>query len=157
MRERPDWAGPAWQTARILAACALSYGFARLAGIREAYWALISAVVVTQPALEDTLAASGNRVLATLIGAAVGFLVLVAAQHGAPLFPLFWAALVPLAALTAFRQTLRMSCVTLIVVVLIPAAGPPFERPLDRVYGIALGTAASIIVAAIARVTSARA
>jgi uncharacterized membrane protein YccC len=135
------------QTIRLLAACALSYGLAKLFALQEEYWALITTVVVTQPALEDTLVASRNRVLGTLIGAAVGFGVLEAVQHGASSFAMFWVALVPLAVLTAFRPSLRLSCITLIVVVLIPSSGGPFVRPLDRVFGILLGCLASIAVA----------
>jgi uncharacterized membrane protein YccC len=128
-----------------MAACALSWLLAWLCGLKEGYWALITAVVVTQPALDDTLAASRNRVLGTLIGAAAGCLVIEAARHGFSIQALFWCALSPLALLTAVRQNLRLSCITLMVVVLIPASGDPFVRPLDRVYGILLGTLASIV------------
>jgi uncharacterized membrane protein YccC len=140
-----------WQTLRLLAACALSYAAARLLGLQEEYWALITAVVVTQPALNDTLRASGNRITGTLIGAVAGFLVLEAARYGVKTFPLFWCALLPLAVLTAARQNLRLSCITLIVVVLVPFDGPPFERPLDRVIGILVGTFASICAAVVLR------
>jgi uncharacterized membrane protein YccC len=124
---------------------------ASLCGLKEAYWSLITAVVVTQPALGDTLAASRNRVLGTLIGAAAGCAVIEAARHGFSTPVLFWCALAPLALLTAARQNLRLSCITLIVVVLIPSTGDPFARPLDRVYGILLGTLASIVATAVVR------
>ncbi len=119
--------------------------------MHEGYWALITAIVVTQPLFDDTLVASRNRVLGTLIGAAAGFVVLEAARLGLPVGALFWCALLPLAVLTAAHPNLRLSCITLIVVVLIPASGPPFVRPLDRVFGILLGTLGSIAVAAAAR------
>lgn len=134
-----------------MTACALSSLLAWLCGLKEGYWALITAVVVTQPALDDTLTASRNRVLGTLIGAAAGCLVIEAARHGFSTQALFWCALAPLALLTAVRQNLRLSCITLMVVVLIPSSGDPFVRPLDRVYGILLGTLASIAVAAVLR------
>jgi uncharacterized membrane protein YccC len=139
------------QSIRILAACALSYALAKWFHLQEEYWALITAVVVTQPALEDTLAASRNRIIGTLIGAAAGFAVLEAAKHGMSSFVMFWVALVPMAVLTAFKQNLRLSCITLAVVVLIPSSSGPFARPLDRVFGILLGTAASIAVAELIR------
>ncbi len=139
----------AWQTLRILSACLLAYGFAKLFALKEEYWGLITAIVVTQPILDDTLRASRNRIVGTLIGAAAGFVVLKVVQQGLPLLPLFWLALVPLAILTAIRQDLRLSCITLIVVVLIPSAGPPFERPVDRVLGILVGTMGSVIAAVV--------
>ena len=145
------WQMLTWQTGRILAACALSAILSRLCGLNEGYWALITAVIVTQPAFNDTWAAAVNRVTGTVIGAVMGFCVLVAARPGLPVGVLFWIALVPLAVLTAWRQNLRLSCITLVVVVLIPSKGSVFERPLDRVFGILLGTAASIVVAAVVR------
>jgi uncharacterized membrane protein YccC len=145
----PTWPDHIWHAARILAACAISTIIARQLGLTESYWALITVVVVTQPALTETIDASRTRIIGTLVGAAAGFLVLLAVQHGLPRLPLFWLAMAPLALLSAIRQSLRLSCITLIVVVLIPAAGPPFERPLDRVYGILLGAAASILMAAL--------
>jgi uncharacterized membrane protein YccC len=141
----------AWQTARLLAACALCYGIADFLGLKEEYWALITVVVVTQPEFGSTVAASRNRVIGTLVGAAAGFIVLEAAQRGMSSFALFWVALVPLAGLTAVWPNLRLSCVTLVVVVLIPSDGPPFERPLERVFGILIGTVVSVVVAAVLR------
>jgi hypothetical protein len=81
----------------------------------------------------------------------MGFCVLLAAKRGFPVGVLFWVALVPSAVLTARWPNLRLCCVTLVVVVLIPSNGPVFERPLDRVFGILLGTAASILVSAVTR------
>jgi hypothetical protein len=81
-------------------------------------------------------------------------MVVEAVQYGLPKLPLFWCALVPLAVLTAVWSNLRLSCVTLVVVVLIPSAGPAFERPLDRVFGILVGVISSIIVSTVIRTTS---
>jgi uncharacterized membrane protein YccC len=135
------------QTLRILAACALSTGGAWAIGLKEGYWALITAIVVLQPALADTVAASRNRVIGTVIGAAAGLIVLFGIQHGLPRVWLFWGALVPLAALTAARPSLRLCCVTLVIIVLLPATDAPFVRAFDRIFAILLGVAASIVVA----------
>jgi uncharacterized membrane protein YccC len=139
-----------WQTVRILAACALAYAGARLIGLSEYYWALVTAVVVTQPALPETLAAGRDRALGTLIGAVAGLAVIAAGQWGASTFALFWVALIPLAILTAIKPTLRLSCVTLVIVVLVPAPpGNPFARPFERVVEILVGVLASIVVSAV--------
>ncbi len=137
-----------WQTARILAACVLAYGGCKLIGLREAYWALVTAVVVTQPAFGATLDASRDRVLGTLIGAFAGLAVIAAREAGAPSLPLFWIALIPLAILTAVKPNLRLSSVTLIIVVLVPATGNAFALPFERIIGILTGTVASIAAAA---------
>jgi uncharacterized membrane protein YccC len=137
-----------WQTVRILAACGLAYGASKLIGLREEYWALVTAVVVTQPALHETLSASQNRVLGTLIGALAGLAVIAAGEWGASTLALFWIAMVPLAILTAFKPSLRMCCVTLIVVVIVPATGNPFARPFERIIEILVGVLASVAVCA---------
>lgn len=151
MRLSPPTRTQLWQTARLVGACALSYYTAVLVGLPEHYWALITTVVVLQPMLSDTLAAGRDRILGTLIGAATGFLVLELGQHGLPLLPLFWIAFVPLALLIAIYPYLRLSAVTLIIVVLVPGANTPYVRPFDRVAEILLGTIASIVVAALLR------
>ena len=140
-----------WQAARLVAACALAFGGGAGIGLKERYWAIITAIVVTQPMLSDTLSSGRDRMVGTLVGAAFGFGVLELAKHGLPPEAMFWVALLPLALLIAVRPYLRLSAVTLVVVVLVPGAGTPFVRPFDRVIEILLGTLAAIIVAAVIR------
>jgi uncharacterized membrane protein YccC len=138
-----------WQALRILTACALSYIVTGMLGLPEGYWAVITAAVVTQGDLSSTLEAGRDRILGTIIGAAVGLAVIEAnVAWGWPLENLFWIALIPLAIVTAIKPNLRLCCVTLAVVVLVPAAGT-WHRPLDRVTEILVGTLASIAVSAI--------
>ena len=138
-----------WQLFRLIGASALAYGSAALIGLPELYWSLITAIVVTQPEFNKTLTASLDRIVGTLIGAAVGFLVLEASVRGAPQAPLFAAALAALLLLTAIKPNLRMSSVTLIVVALVPSASSePFVRPFDRVVEILIGAIASLVVSA---------
>ena len=136
----------AWQTVRILGACALAFAASALIGLPERFWSMITAVVVTQPALDSTLSAGRDRIAGTLIGAAAAACVILAARHGAPSHVLFWVALVPLAVLTAVWPNLRLCCVTLIVAVLVPGSGNSFSRPLDRVVEIVLGVLAAVLV-----------
>ncbi len=140
-----------WQAARLVAACALAFAGGAAIGLQERYWAIITAIVVTQPMLSDTLSSGRDRVVGTLVGAAVGFAILELAKHGLPVEPMFWTALPPLALLIAMRPYLRLSAVTLVVVLLVPGTGTPFVRPFDRVVEILLGTLAAIIVAAVIR------
>ncbi len=140
--------GPAQlgHAARILLACALAYGTSWLLGLPEGYWSLITVVIVTQPDLPGTVAASRNRFIGTLIGAAVGALAIVGRLHGLPALPLYVVGMVPLVLLTAAWQTLRLSCITLTIVVLAPAGGPTFTLPMQRVAEILIGTLAALLV-----------
>ena len=142
-----------WQAARIFAACAVSYSIPALIGLEEAYWAPISAIYVAQPELEATFAAARDRVIATLIGALTGLAVLQAARSGVHSMPLFWGALIPLSILSAVRPNLRLSCTTLVILVLVPSTGPVLARPLERIFEILLGTLVAIAVTAATPIT----
>ncbi len=125
---------------------ALAYGAAAWVGLPDRFWAMVTAVVVTQPALNSTVSAGRDRVAGTLLGAAVALGVILAARAGAPLLPMFWVALVPLAVLTAVWPNLRLSCITLVIAVLVQPDGLSLTRPLDRVLEILLGTVAAVVV-----------
>ncbi len=143
--------GPAQlgHAAHILAACALAYGASRLLGLPEGYWSLITVVIVTQPDLPGTIAASRNRVIGTLIGAAMGALAILGREHGLPTLPLYAVGLVPLVLLTAAWQSLRLSCITFTIVFLAPAGGSTFMLPMMRVVEIVIGTLAALLVSLI--------
>jgi uncharacterized membrane protein YccC len=136
--------------ARTLAGCALSYGAARLAALPEGYWALITTlVVVTQPSLTQALGTARDQIIGAFIGGVVGMLGVIAIDHGAAPLAVFSVSLVPLAALAAERPALRLACVTLVIVVLIPAGGGPFfQRPLHRIFEILIGAASAFVVVA---------
>jgi hypothetical protein len=136
--------------ARTLISCVLSYGVAKLATLPELYWAVITTlVVVTQPSLNQALNTGRDQIIGAVIGAIVGVIGLVAILRGAQPLIVFAIALVPLAALAAWRPTLRLACVTLVIVVLVPASGmgSPFERPIDRVLEILIGAGSALLVA----------
>jgi uncharacterized membrane protein YccC len=136
--------------ARTLTGCVLSYGAARLATLPELYWAVITTlIVVTQPSLNQALSTGRDQIIGAVIGAILGVLGLFAILRGAQPLVVFAIELVPLAALAAWRPTLRLACVTLVIVVLIPATGTgsPFERPIDRVLEILIGAGAALVVA----------
>ena len=56
-----------------------------------------------------------------------------------------------LALLVAMYPYLRLSAVTLIVVVLVPGTGTIYARPFDRVVEILIGTFAAVVAAAVIR------
>ena len=119
LRPLPSFRAPQLQQA-IRRASALAFALYTLFGIPEAYWSLITVIVVMQPDLSRTLPAGRDRVLATLLGAALGLGLIALRQAGLPTLPLFLAGLVPLACITAVWPAMRLSCTTLVIVLLIP-------------------------------------
>ena len=128
------------------------FGAVRRGGISMLVAIVAIGLVMSTFAVQLGVGQSGEtdwlRISVVVIGAALGFLVLEASVHGAPRLPLFAVVLAPLLVLTAIKPNLRMSGVTLIVVVLVPSTSEPFIRPFDRVVEILLGVVASLIVAA---------
>ncbi len=125
---------------------ALSDAAARLCGLQEAGWALITAAIVTSNSVTGTWTAGRDQIVGTLIGAAAGTAAIGLTLLGWPKLPVFAVMLTPLALLAAARPTLRLTCVTLVVVFLFPSPGGPFERPFDRVVAILIGAATSLLV-----------
>ena len=134
------------QAIRLLAACALAGVPTTLLNIPDWYWSLITVVAVMQPDLHHTLTSGRDRMIATLIGAAVGLLLIYLRLQGLPGLPLFVSAMLPLGLLTGMRPNLRLSCTTLIVVFLIPSGSDPYGRALFRVVDILAGVLACIAV-----------
>jgi len=138
----------AWlrQAARTLASVFLSDAVARLCGLGEPAWALITAAIVTSNSFTSTWTAGRDQIVGTLIGALAGSAAIGLTLLGYPKLPVFALMLTPLALLAAARPTLRLTCVTLIVVFLFPSPGNPFARPFDRVTAILIGAATSLLV-----------
>lgn len=146
MMKAGDWG---LQTVRIVGVCALSYGTTSVLELPDGFWAPITALAITQPLLARTVTAGRQYVLGTVVGALVGFLVLLDAQCAASQIMLFWAALVALGVLVARWPNLRLGIVTLMVVVLVPGSGSTVSRPLDRVLEILVGALCAILVSVI--------
>lgn len=134
------------QAARTLVSVFLSDLVAQLCGLNEAGWALITAAIVTSNSVTSTWTAGRDQIVGTLIGAVAGTAAIGLSLLGYPKMPVFALMLAPLALLAAARPSLRLTCVTLIVVFLFPSPGNPFERPFDRVAAILIGAAVSLLV-----------
>ena len=97
------------------------------------------------PDLPGTVTTSRDRLVGSLIGAAVG--AIAAHLRGKPTLQLYAVELVPLAMLIAVWPSLRLSCITLTIVLLPSAEGTDFFRPMYCVLGTLLGTAVATLVA----------
>jgi hypothetical protein len=150
LTQRPKFLS--WERQRLLIhaaktalAAGLSWALARRFGLHDGYWGSISAIIVLQSNMGATVSASRDRILGTLIGAALGFS-----------FSLFGAlpwnfvlavlAAVIVCGLLGLRSSSRLAGVTIAIVMLVQKAGPRWELALDRVVEVMLGIVVALAV-----------
>src|SRR5579862_8218769 len=131
---------------RMTAAAVLSFAAARLLSVVQVYWAVVTAIVVTQTSLGGSLKAVIDRLVGTIGGAFWG----VALPHRGVWMTLLalTVTLVPLALLVAFRPGYRVAPLTA-AIVLLGRFGPggAVDAAFDRVVEIGLGSAVALAVA----------
>jgi uncharacterized membrane protein YccC len=145
-RHRPEIRLSLQMTVAGLAAFAV----AELLGLAQVYWAVLTAVIVTQSSIGGSLKASFDRFFGTIGGAAWGVAVSVTLPHsGALSLGLALAvALVPLAVGVALWPRYRVAPVTAAIVLLGTASEAGVAAAaLDRVFEIGLGSVVALGVA----------
>jgi uncharacterized membrane protein YccC len=126
-------------------AAALCWWLVQRFGWRDGYWGSISAIIVLQSNVGSTVTASRDRILGTLIGAALGFS-----------FSLFGAvpwnyilaviAAVIVCGLLGLRNSSRLAGVTVTIVMLVQKTGPRGSLARDRVIEVMLGIVVALAV-----------
>jgi uncharacterized membrane protein YccC len=145
---RPSWRRLR-QAIQTAVAAALAYLLARAFGLPQGYWAVITAMLVIQGSIGASLGLAIDRLVATLIGAAVGgaLLALHIANERIALALLFLA-IVALAYLATFRPALRLAPVTAVIVFIShPGDASPLASAADRVIEIAIGAVIALVTA----------
>jgi uncharacterized membrane protein YccC len=135
---------------RMTVAGLLSFAVAQLFPVSQTYWAVLSAVIVTQSSLGGSLKATLDRFISTLGGAGWGVAVTYAVPHSslATTALALGAALVPLSLMVAFRPNYRVAPITAVIVLLgHTAPGGVIDTALDRVFEISLGGVVALAVA----------
>jgi uncharacterized membrane protein YccC len=141
-----------WERQRLLIhaaktalAAALCWWLALRFGLHDGYWGAISAIIVLQSNMGATVTASRDRLLGTLIGAALGFS-----------FSLFGSlpwnyilavlAAVILCGLLGLRSSSRLAGVTITIIMLIQKTGSRSSLAIDRVAEVVLGIVVALAV-----------
>ncbi|HXC29953.1 MAG TPA: FUSC family protein [Stellaceae bacterium] len=135
---------------RMTVAGLLSFAIAHLFHLPQGYWAVLTAVIVTQSSLGGSLKAIFDRFVSTLVGAAWGAAVTYAVPHPdvASAGLAVGVALIPLTLLVAFRPSYRVAPVTAVIVLLgSPMVRGVVDTALDRVFEIGVGSAVALAVA----------
>src|SRR5581483_1847860 len=134
---------------RMTAAAVLSFAAAQLLSVVQVYWAVVTAIVVTQTSLGGSLKAVIDRLVGTIGGAFWGVAVILALPHRGVWMTLLalTVTLVPLALVVAFRPGYRVAPLTAAIVLLGRfGAGGAVDAAFDRVVEIGLGSAVALPV-----------
>jgi uncharacterized membrane protein YgaE (UPF0421/DUF939 family) len=135
-------------SARTAVVAVASLLIAQLFGMREAYWAPITTLVVGQSSLGEALVASWQRFLGTMLGATVG--AILASQSTRPVLA-FGASVLILGLLRASTRSdltgYRMGAVTAAIILLVPRTGPPWEIAWHRFAEVAIGIGVALLFA----------
>ena len=138
--------------ARMSGAGLITFAVAHLLGLTQIYWAVLTAVIVTQASIGGSLKAMVDRLIGTIGGAGWGVGVTLAIPHQGVISTglALAVALLPLAAVVAFRPGYRVAPVTAVIVLLAYSSQTGVvEAALDRVFEIGLGSLVALGVALI--------
>jgi uncharacterized membrane protein YccC len=148
------WTGPRtemWPRLRLaiqttVAAC-LSYVIVDALGLEQGFWAVMTAILVTQANVGASLGLAADRLLGSLLGVVVGGGVAVALADAQELkFAGLAVTVLVLGFFSAQRPSLRIACVTAAIVVLgDPRLGPPIASAENRMIEVAVGTVVAIL------------
>ncbi|HEX4179211.1 MAG TPA: FUSC family protein [Caulobacteraceae bacterium] len=135
---------------RITLASLATFAVGRLLGLAQAYWAVLTAVIVTQASIGGSLKASRDRFIGSLGGAAWGVAVSLSLPHTG----IWWLAAAltvavgPLAVITAINPAYRIASVTAIIILLTPTSqsAGPLAAAISRLLEIGLGSVIALAV-----------
>jgi uncharacterized membrane protein YccC len=144
-----------WLALRMMIATTLAYALAVALRLPQNYWAVLSAIIVTQSSVGGSLKAAIDRLVGSICGALVGALaaVLLPAHTPITLGLALVGAITPLVLLTAYAPHYRIAPVTLVIVLLssgAPTLGPlgyALNRVLEITLGSVVGVAVSVLIA----------
>ncbi|HZR56684.1 MAG TPA: FUSC family protein [Terriglobales bacterium] len=137
-------------SARTTVAAVSAFLVARLFRLPEAYWACITAIIVTQSSLGATLTISGQRLAGTALGAAAG--ALISSYFGlntlAFAVGLFLLGLV-CSALHLQKSAYRYAGITLAIVLLVPHSSTAGTVAVHRFLEVSIGIAVALVLTAV--------
>ncbi len=136
---------------RVTVAGLLSFALGHLLGLPQAYWAVLTSVIVMQSSLGGSVKATLDRLAGTLGGAVWGVIVSGAIPHTGTvsLGVALTVSLAPLALLVALRPAYRVAPITAIIVLLSSRTheAGALASAVDRVLDIGLGSFVAVAVA----------
>ncbi|MBS1062592.1 FUSC family protein [Gluconobacter wancherniae] len=144
------------QMIRVLISVAAAWLVGMALHLQETIWALVTALIVTQSSIVQTISTARDQISGTVIGGIAGTLALLIQLWTHTVWMPFWIMLTPLVFLSAIQPRLRFACITLVIVFLFPSNGSPFLPLLTRLTAITIGVLVSMGVSFLVLHTSAR-
>ena len=133
-----------------IAAC-LAYVVVDALALSQGFWAVMTAILVTQANVGASLGLAAERLGGSLLGVIVGGAVAVALADAQELkFAGLAVTVLILGFFSARRPSLRIACVTAAIVVLgDPSLGPPISSAENRMIEVVVGTVIAILTSLI--------
>lgn len=134
------------QAIQTTVAASVSYFLVDAFGLAQGFWAVMTAILVTQANVGASLGLAVDRLFGSLVGVLVGGAVAVALADVHELkFAGLAVTVLVLAFFAARRPSLRIACVTAAIVILgDPRLGPPIASAENRMIEVAIGTIIAI-------------
>jgi uncharacterized membrane protein YccC len=136
--------------ARVTAAGVAAFALTTALGMPQGYWAVFTAVIVTQASLGGSLKVAIDQLTGAMSGGAIGAAVATLIPHTEPgmLGLALAAALAPLAIMSALHPAFRVAPITAMIVLMgsFSQHASPIESALDRVVDIALGGSVGVVI-----------
>lgn len=144
---------------RMTVAGVAAFALAQLLGLPQAYWAVLTAIIVMQANVGASLEATLDRLVATLGGAVWGVAVASITAHTGLAALALTVTLAPMALVGALRPAYRVAAITATIVLLSARTQQvgALRSAVDRVLDIGLGGGVALAVALLVLPTRARA
>lgn len=135
---------------RMAVSSLVAFGFAEALGLPQGFWAVITALIVTQSNVGGSLKAAMDRFAGSLLGAVYGSAIAFAIPHadGVMRALALVLAVAPLSFAAAVSSSFRVAPITAIIVLLSTtgAALGPLGFAMDRVIEVTLGCVVGLLV-----------
>lgn len=135
---------------RMTASALATYALAVVLGLPQGFWAVVTALIVTQSNVGGSLKAAGERFAGSVFGAVYGGAVAFAIPHGGVLgrAVALVVAVAPLSVLAASSAGFRVAPITAIIVLLGIAGATlgPLQFAIERIVEVGLGCAVGLLV-----------
>jgi uncharacterized membrane protein YgaE (UPF0421/DUF939 family) len=119
-----------------------AFNYAHMAG---AMWAVVSAVLVLQPAFDQSFSTALVRVVANLFGAAVGSLITISHGHSVEDICVALAVVIIVGERLRLDKGLRSACAS-VVIVMMSTESSVLHRGVERASSVAVGCAIALLL-----------